>query len=795
MTRADPASGVLQSGQAFGSYRIERELGRGGMGAVFLAFDTRLRRQVALKVVAGNDDAESRARVLREARNAASLNHPNICTVHEVGDTLGTAFIAMEYVDGQSLRDRMDSGSLSITEILRIARQAVDALDHAHSHGVVHRDFKSANAILGSDGRLRVVDFGLSQRRVSGESDLTTVGSTLSDGDIAGTPYAMAPEQIRGEAADARTDIWALGVLLYEMASHRRPFKAGTTPELLSAILRDAPAPLPRTVPPALQIVIERCLSKVPSQRYQHASEVRAALDAISAGAGEPWPALTRRFHRAPIITAAGALIAISMLGVALNWQQVRRPFAGEPRINSLAVLPLDNLSGDPAEDYFADGMTEVLSTDLARLGGLRRVIARGSVVRFKNSTKSPAEIARELGVDALVTGSVQRAGNRMSITAQLVDPATGDQLWTDRYERNVEDVLFVRNEIVSAIVREIRAQLSPSERAHLNAARRVNPEAFEAYLKGRFHWLRQTREDYDQAERYFQLAVDKDPDWAMGHAGLGTVWMMRADAGFMPPREALPNANTYFAKALALDEGLPDLHVALGNQKLIQLDAAGGEREYRLALASNPNHADARFFYADLLLTALRRPGDWQDEMQRALELDPLNDFHRTYYGWHLNYLRRYDEAIAITQKILPTSPNRAANYLALWGAYWRTGRFAEAVNAAKEYFQAAGDREFIASLGSPVDRDSYRSAMIRTGEAMAARSATRHIPAARIARMYAHGGDTVTAIRWLEEAEKNQESTLMRLAVFWDWEDLRGEQRFKAMLSRLKLPIEPLP
>ena len=794
MTRGDPPPGVLQSGQAFGTYRIERELGRGGMGAVFLAFDTRLRRQVALKVVAGDGGSTSQSRVLREARNAAALNHPHICTIHEVGDTLGIAFIAMEYVDGQSLRDRLNAGPLPVADAVRIASQAADALGHAHAHGVVHRDFKAANAILGSDGRLRVVDFGLSQRQAA-ESDLTTLGTTLSGGGIAGTPYAMAPEQVRGEAADARTDIWALGVLLHEMVSRTRPFDAATTPELLTAILRDEPAPLPSRVPAALQIVIERCLAKDPSQRYQHASEVRAALDAIGAGVSRPWPALMRQARRAPIMVSTTVLVVVAVAVIAWNWDRLRAGVGVPPRIDSLAVLPLENLSADPAEDYFADGITEVLSTDLARLGGLRRVTARGSVIRFKNSTKALAEIARELGVDALVTGSVQRSGDRISITAQLVDPVSGDQLWTDRYDRNVADVLVVRNEIVSAIVREIRAQLSPSERAHLNTARRVNPEALEAYFKGRFHWLRQTRGDYDQAERYFQLALDRDPGWAMGYAGLGSVWMMRSDAGFMPPSKALPTANDYFAKALELDDGLADLHVAIGNQKAVLLDFAGAEREYRLALASNPNYADARFFYADLLLVALRRTDDWNSEMQRGFELDPLNDFQRTYYGWHLNYLHRYDEAIAVTQQVLPSSPNRAANYLALWGAYFRTGQFTRALQAAKDYFQAAGDGEFVANLGTAVDRDSYRAAMIRTGQAMATRSATRHVPAARIARMFAHGGDANTAMQWLLRAEENGETTLLRLAVFWDWDDLRGLPAFKDLLRRLKLPLEPLP
>jgi len=430
------------------------------------------------------------------------------------------------------------------------------------------------------------------------------------------------------------------------------------------------------------------------------------------------------------------------------------------------------------------------LSTDLARLSGLRRVTARGSVMRYKDSNKPLDEIARELNVDALITGSVQRSGSLVSITAQLLDPASGDQLWTNRYERHLEDVLALRNEIVSAIVREIRAQLSVGEQARLASRSRVNADAFEAYLKGRFHWLRQTREDFDQAERYFQFALEKDPNYALAYAGLGSVWMMRGDAGFRPPSETVPLAREYMAKALALDDGLADLHVLLGNQRAVEWDWQGAEREYRQAIAANPNLADAHFFYADLLLTVLNRRDDWEREMQRALELDPLNDFNRSFYGWHLNYLRRYDEAIPVFEQLLPTGPNKASNYLGLWGAYFRTGRFGDALRWARAYFEAAGDGEFAAALGTAGDRAGYRAAMSRTGAMMAASAAARHVPSIRIARMFAHAGDTERAIIWLERAYENRESPLARLAVFWDWDDLRSDPRFKSLLERLNLP-----
>lgn len=773
----------------FGAYRIERALGRGGMGVVWLAFDTTLQRRVALKLVDDPaDDDTTRARVLREARSAAALNHPNICTIHEVGNVSGIAFIAMEYVDGPSLRDRLDAGRLQLREVLHYGTQAAEALSHAHEHGVIHRDFKAANAIVAGE-RLKVVDFGLARRVGASAADATTVETLAAPGGAAGTPYAMAPEQVRGMEADARSDIWALGVLLYEMVSGAPPFRAPTIPELFSSILRDEPARPPKTVPSELKAVIERCLAKDPAHRFQRAADVRATLAKIASRPlpNRVWPVAPSR----PLTLAAAAVILVGVMAAGVSRGWLRPGWLGStPRVTSLAVLPLENLSGDASQDYFAEGMTEVLSTDLARLSGLKRVTARSSVIRYRGSRTPLDQIARELNVDAVITGSIQRSGNRVSITAQLLNPSTGDQLWSNRYDRDLEDVLTLRNDIVTAIVGEIRTTLSTAEQTRLATTGRVNPEAFEAYLKGRFHWLRQTREDYDQAERYFQFALDKDPNYAMAYAGLGSVWMMRGDAGFRPTSETVPIANQYMARALELDDSLADLHVLLGNQKAVQWDWTGSEQAYQRALEANPNLADAHFFYADLLLTALKRPADWNREMQRALELDPLNDFNRSFYGWHLNYLKRYDEAIPIFQRLLPTGPNKASNYLGLWGAYFRKGQYADAVHAARDYFTAAGDGEFVATLGTASDRQSYRVAMVRTGNAMAARASTRHIPAIRIARMFAHAGDADLAMQWLERAYENRESPLGRVAVFWDWDDLHADPRFMNLLDRLHLP-----
>jgi TolB-like protein len=460
-------------------------------------------------------------------------------------------------------------------------------------------------------------------------------------------------------------------------------------------------------------------------------------------------------------------------------------------KIDSIAVLPLANLSGDPKQDYVAEVMHEALITDLAKLSGLRRVIARASVMRYQKTDKSPPQIGRELGVAALVTGAVLRSGSRVQITAQLINASTEENLWAERYDRELRDVLSLQNEIVSAITRKIQLKLAPHEESQLASAPSVNPEAYEAYMQGRFHSLKQTRDDLDLAERYFELALEKDPNYALAYAGLAWVWLMRGDSGFQPPGETFPKATVFLGKALELDESLAELRVHLANLKAAtQWDWSGAEKEFKRAIEINPNLADAHFYYADLLVS-LRRCEEWNREIPRALELDPLNDFKRCFYGWHLNYLRRYDEAIPIFQKLLATGPNKASNYLGLWGAYYRKGMYDEALAAARDHFAAIGEREFADALGKGGGEVAYRTGMKRAGELMVEHSKRRHVPGIRIARMFAHAGDHDSALRWLEKAYQNRESPLMRLAVFWDWDDLRSDPRFQDLLRRLNLPL----
>jgi eukaryotic-like serine/threonine-protein kinase len=461
---------TFAAGDRVGPYEIVALLGRGGMGSVFLALDTTLHRRVALKVLTRpSDDDASRAQLLREARNAAALNHPNICVVHEVNTAGPAAFIAMEYVEGRSLRDRLDEGALPLDEAIRYAAQAADALSYAHDHGVVHRDFKAANAIVTADGRLKIVDFGLARRRDVMTSGATTVASIAPASVVAGTPYAMAPEQIRGEPADARTDVWALGVLLYEMASGAKPFSASTTPELFSSILRDGAAPLSDRLPVALTAIIDRCLERDRDRRWQRAGDVSAALGALDAATESRrhvWLPRVARHRRA---LAAVALLGVALVAFQFDVLGVRTRIGGRTAAAPirLAVLPFQNLTGDPGQEYFSDGLTEEMISQLGRLQPQHlSVIARTSSMRYKRSAPPIDQIGRELGVDYVLEGSMRREGARVRISSTLVRVRDQTQQWSDSFEREVASILSLENDVARGVAGSLALTLLPGEQA-----------------------------------------------------------------------------------------------------------------------------------------------------------------------------------------------------------------------------------------------------------------------------------------------------------------------------------------
>jgi TolB-like protein/Tfp pilus assembly protein PilF len=781
-------------GQQLGHYRILEKIGAGGMGEVYRAHDEQLDRDVALKVLPAHTltDEIARARLLREARAAAALNHPHICTIHEVGEAGGQAYIAMELVEGKPLSALVPGQGLPVETVLRFGSQIADALAHAHERRIVHRDLKSANVVITPEGRAKVLDFGLA-KRISGEelAEGTTksLASLTQAGALIGTVPYMAPEQLRGQPADARSDVWALGVVLYEMVAGARPFQGQTSFELSSAILNQLPPPLPPAVPTQLGAVIERCLAKEPGQRYQQGSEVRAALEAVQSGAALPaWPAwryaLSRR--RWLVLTAAVPILAAILVGLNVGGLRERLR-GGAPRIRSLAVLPLENLSGDKEQDYFADGMTEELITNLAKISALK-VISRTSMMQYKGTKKPLPQIAKELNVDALIEGSVLREGGQVRITAQLIQASTDQHLWAESYQRDLRGVLALQGEIASAIADKVRAALTPSERNRLASARPVNPEAYEAYLKGMQHWYKLTRQDIDTALEYFELALKKDPNYAPAHSGVALVWIGRQQMGYTPPREAGPKAKAAALKAVELDSTLAQAHSSLANVNYnYEWDWAGAEAEFKRAIELNPSYPDTRALYSQYLMI-MKRPEEGMAEIQRALELDPLNPFFPAIRASDLEFAGRYDEAIVQFRKALRTSPELPFAHWLLSGILFRKAMYEESLAEMKAYY--AGDREMEEALTQGYAQSGYRGVMRRAADTLAARARKTYVGPIDVAALYVGAGESAQALAWLEKSLEVHDGNTLFVNVLAPFESLRNTPRFQALLRRMNFP-----
>ena len=766
-----------------GSYRIERVLGRGGMGAVFLAYDTTLHRRVALKMLSGAGAAgESAVHLLREARNAAGLNHPNICTIHEVGNVDGSAFIAMEFVEGRSLRDRIDAGAVPFAEAMSIGAEVAGALAYAHANNVVHRDLKAANIILSDAGRVKIVDFGLARR-----DDLamqSTMASAVPQGAPAGTPYAMAPEQVRGDRADARTDVWALGVLLYEMAVGHRPFAAATVPDLFSAILRDQPRAMPGSVPPQFRAIIERCLEKDPAARYQQAADVAAALDQARAGGVTRAPWVRRLWP----LAAAIVLLAAGMLAVRSRFTVERVATAPANGAIRLAVLPFTNLTGDPDQEYFVDGLTDEAITQLGRLHPQRlSVIGGTSSMRFKNASMPTAQIGQQLGVEYLLEGSTRREGNRVRVTARLVRAADGTQLWTDVFEREVAGLLTLQRDVAHGVAGSLALALLPEEQRQLGPVEPVDAEAYEAYLRGLGHVSKLSRADIDRALDYFEQALQKDPNFSPAYAGIARVWIGRQQMQFATPREAAPQIRAAVQKGLALNDAVAEIHFAHASLLAwTDWNWPASALAFQRALALQPNHAEARALHAQYLML-MKRPDEGLAEIERALALDPLHDLVQaiggTIYSWH----GRSDEAIALFEKALQTSPRNPVALNGLARAFHHAGRFDRALEAERRLWTVRGDEETVRALG---ESGNYHERLRRAADIQAARARKTGTAPFFIAIMYLRSGDHDAALDWLERSFDAHDPNVPFIGVGPNWAKLGDHPRFAAVYRKLGLP-----
>lgn len=790
-------------GSEFGHYRVLQRIGSGGMGVVYLARDSHLDRDVAIKLLPpGILSTESaRHHFHNEARALSKLNHPNIATVHDFDTQHGIDFLVMEYIPGKPLSAALAPGPLPEAELLPLALQLVEGLIAAHDCAIIHRDLKPANLILTPEGRLKILDFGLAKLRLAAAESVTQ--SAFESHAIAGTFPYMAPEQVLGADLDPRTDIYAAGLVLYEMATGQRPFAELPAGQLLDAILHRVPTP-PRRLNPKLSFELERiilkCIEKSPVARYQSARELAVDLRHLQHAStadtfveGQPSSPAPFLLHNRFFLSFVASVALLSLLASTFLYLRSHHALpsflTAGPHIQSIAVLPLANLSGDSEREFFADGVTEELITQLGRSTGLR-VISRQSVMQFKHTSLSVSEIAHKLNVDAVVEGSVLQSGNRVRITARLVPAASEKPVWAEQYDRDLRDVLTLQAEVTQAISNEISLKLSPEESARLSASRPVNPEAYEAYLKGRFYWYQISKSNYEEAERYFQLALVKDPNYALAYSGLADVWLMRTDTGYLPPSEVLGKAKAYALKAVELDPSLAEPHVSLANITVdLDHDWAAAERLYLRAIQVNPSSAIAHFMYADVLISLHRNP-EWDIEIHRTLSLDPLYFFWRTFYGWHLTYVGRYDEAIEILQNVLNTNPDFSSAHLGLWVAYFKKHMDKEAFASALRFFEVLKDQEAVDALHAGFAAGGYRDAMKRAGDVLAARAQHSHVSGVRIARLYAHAGQNDLALTWLEKAVDANETPTSHLAVARDWDALRPDPRFQTLLRRLNLP-----
>jgi serine/threonine protein kinase len=827
-------SATIPPGTRLDRYEIISKIGAGGMGVVYLAQDTKLERTVALKVLTADvaNDQLRMQRFIQEAKAASALNHPNILTIHEIGSIESTNFIATEYIDGIPLRQHLNNTQMSIAEAVDVAIQVASALAEAHKFHIVHRDIKPENIMLRRDGYVKVLDFGLAklleQPVVQPKHDLNA--STFIEtepGIVMGTVTYMSPEQARGLPVDGRSDIWSLGIVLYEMVADRPPFKGETASDVISLILQKPLPPLERfepDVPAELERIIMKALMKDREERYQTArdlfldlkqlkqrldvdaelkrnipSGIRERPDALASGSQTTADIVDRaRSTTGELRTATTSaeyivgeikknkrvLLLISLAIVAIAAAAYFYFASRRSTISSVAVMPFVNASADPNVEYLSDGITETLINSLTHIPDLR-IVARSTVFRYKGKEIDPQTVGTQLGVQALMTGSVRQQGDILTIQVELVDTTNGSQLWGQQYQRKVSDLLEVQQDISREVSKNLRLRLTGEEEKQLTKRYTENTQAYQVYLQGRYYWNKRTPEGLNKSIEYFQQAIAADPNYALAYGGLADSYNVLSTNNILPPREAFPKAKAAVTKALEIDDTLAEAHTSLAFIRTVyDWDWPGAEQEYKRAIALNPNYANAHYFYAFTFLISQGRVDEAIAEMKRAVELDPLSLIINTNLGRTYFLARQYDKALEQYRKTLDLEPTFPRAHDRLQEVYEQKGAYNDAIADMEKVNPAVGAR--VRAAFEKAGPKGYWQERISLDQEQSQRT---YSPAYFTAAKYAALGDNGQALTWLEKAYADRDTWLISIKIDPIFDGIRSDPRFVSLLRNMKL------